>query len=79
MSGGDFSEGGGGPAGSPLEPRVAKVEAAVEHIERDIADIKAEMRTMRANARSDFRLLFGTIISVALGLAALLSKGLHWL
>ena len=61
-----------------MEPRVARVEAAVEHIERDIADIKAEMRTKRANVRGDFRLLFGAIISVALGLAAIMAKGFHW-
>ena len=77
MSGGDF-EGAGSPAASSLEPRVAKVEAAVEHIERDIADIKAEMRTMRANARGDFQLLFGATISVALGLAAIMAKGFRW-
>lgn len=33
---------------------------------------------MRANARGDFRILFGAIISVALGLAAIMVKGFHW-
>ena len=32
---------GGGPHDPGLEARVAKLEAAVEHIQRDIADIKA--------------------------------------
>ena len=78
MSGGGFGEEAGGPAASPLQPRVAKLEALVEHIERDTADIKAEMRTMHANARGDVRLLFGAIISVALGLAAIIVEGFHW-
>jgi hypothetical protein len=37
-----------------MEPRVAKLEAAVEHIQRDIGDIKSDVRALRDNARSDF-------------------------
>ncbi len=33
---------------------------------------------MHANARGDVRLLFGAIISVALGLAAIIVEGFHW-
>jgi len=29
--------------------------------------------------QTDFRLLFGAIIAVTLGLAALMAKGFHWL
>ncbi|RED38151.1 hypothetical protein BJ123_105231 [Rhodopseudomonas thermotolerans] len=49
--------------------RIAKLEAAVEHIERDIGDIKTELRSLRGEARVDFRLLFGAIIAVALGVS----------
>jgi hypothetical protein len=59
--------------------RIAKLEAAVEHIERDIGDIKTELRGLRGEARVDFRLLFGAIIAVALGIAGLMAKGFHWL
>jgi hypothetical protein len=70
--------GGGGTSGG-MEPRVAKLEAAVEHIQRDTTDIKTDMRTLRDNARTDFRLLFSAIIVVALGLAGLMARGFHWL
>ena len=62
-----------------MEARVAKLDASVEHIAVDIAGIKDELKPLRANARTDFRLIFGALISVALGLAALMAKGFHWL
>ena len=67
---------GGEPAG--LEARVAKLEAAVE-FQRSIAEIRTELQILRANARSDFRLIFAALLAVALGLAWLLAKGFHWL
>ncbi|MFZ5739075.1 MAG: hypothetical protein ACOY6K_19580 [Pseudomonadota bacterium] len=71
------SDGGGTFDG--MGARIAKLEAAVEHIERDIGDIKTELRSLRGEARVDFRLLFGAIIAVALGIAGLMAKGFHWL
>ncbi len=62
-----------------MEPRVAELEATVEHVRSDIADIKGDLRALRGEARTDFRLLFGAIIVVALGLAGFMAKGLHWL
>ena len=72
--GGSGSSGGGG-----IEARVAKVEAAIEHIQSDISDIKSDIRDLRSETRIDFRLLFGAIIAVALGLAGVMAKGFHWL
>jgi hypothetical protein len=67
------------PAGfDGMEARVAKLEGAVGHIERDIGDIKADVRTIRDHARTDFRVLFGGIIAVALGLAGMMARGFHW-
>jgi hypothetical protein len=63
---------------SGMEARVAKLEAGVEHIQRDIGDIKADVRTIRDHARTDFRILFGGIIAVALGLAGMMARGFHW-
>jgi len=62
-----------------MEARVAKLEAVVEHIQADIGDIKINIRGLRADARSDFRILFGALITVALGLTGLIAKGFHWL
>jgi hypothetical protein len=62
-----------------MEMRVAKLEASVEYIQRDIGDIKIEVRGLRADARSDFRLLFGALIAAVLALAGLMAKGFHWI
>jgi len=69
---------GGGPHDPGMEARVAKLEAHIEHIQRDITDIKSDVREIKRDARADFRLLFGAIIFVALGLAGLMAKGFHW-
>lgn len=73
-----LSGGGSGGTSGGMEARVAKLEATLEHIGREMSDVKADVRTLRDNARTDFRVLFGAIIAVALGLAGLLAKGFHW-
>ena len=62
-----------------MEARVAKLEITVDHMREDIRDIKVDLRLMRDHARTDFRLLFGALITVALGLAALIAHGFKWL
>lgn len=57
---------------------MAKVEASLEHIGREMSDVKTELRSLRDNARTDFRVVFGAIIAVALGLAGMMAKGFHW-
>ena len=75
--GGDGGDNGG------MEARVAKLESAVEFIQRDIGELKPDIKEMRGDITSirttDFRILFGAIIAVALGLAGLMAKGFHWL
>ncbi|MFD4837680.1 hypothetical protein ACFWP0_09235 [Achromobacter sp. NPDC058515] len=83
-------QGGGGPPNIPvaggrdpgdnggMEARVAKLEAAADFIQREISDLKTEVRGLRSDARNDFRMLFGALITVALGLAALMAKGFGW-
>ena len=61
-----------------LEARITKLEAGIE-FQRNIAEIKTELQILRANARSDFRIIFALIIAAASGLAWLLAKGFHWL
>ena len=66
-----------------MEARVAKLEVAVEYIQHDIAELKADVRELRTEVHrirtTDFRILFGAIISVALGLSAIMAKGFGWL
>lgn len=72
---------------SGLDARLAKVEAHVEHIQTDIAEIKTDLKDLRktdiAGLRktddSNFRILFAAIIFVALGLAGLMAKGFDWI
>lgn len=71
-----FGNGNGG--GDDMLVRVAKLESDVEHIKTALKDIKEDLREIKRDARTDFRMLFGAIITVALGLAALMSKGFHW-
>jgi hypothetical protein len=71
--------GDGGGTFDGMEARVAKLEASIQHIQTDVADIKNDVRSLRDNARTDFRILFGAVITVALGLAALMARGFHWL
>lgn len=80
---GSVDNGGGPPHDGGMEARVAKLEATVEFIQRDIKELKDDMRAVRSDISSirttDFRILFGAIITVALGLAGLMAKGFHWL
>jgi len=78
-SGHPLKSGDGDGTSDGMEARVAKLEAVLEHIGREMTDMKADIRTLRDNARTDSRVLFGAIIAVALGLAGLLAKGFHWL
>jgi hypothetical protein len=66
-----------------MEARVAKLEAHVEHVQGDLTDIKKDIRDLRDAVNSirttDFRLIMGAIITVALGLAAMMAHGFKWL
>lgn len=81
LRGGSHSSGSGdgGSMDGMLEARVAKLEALSEHVVRDLGELKADVRELRRDARTDFRMLFGAIIFVALGLAGLMAKGFQWL
>lgn len=74
-----LTSGGGGGIFNGMEARVAKLESDVGYIKDNISDIKKDVAEIKRDARTDFRLLFGAIIFVALGLAGLLAKGFHWL
>ena len=72
---------GGGDGGDDggMEARVARLEAHVSHIDQTMTEMKADVRDMRNDMRGDFRLLFGALITVALGLTAIMAKGFGWL
>jgi len=48
-----------------MDARIAKLESDVDHIQSDTREIKQDIREMKVDARTDFRILFGSIIGVA--------------
>jgi hypothetical protein len=62
-----------------MEPRIAKLEAAMDHVQADVRDIKTDIRDIKKDAREDFRILFGALIAGILALAGLMAHGFHWL
>lgn len=66
-----------------MESRISRLEAKVGHIQRDIQQLKVETRALRSEMIGirtiDFRLIFGAIITVALGLAGMMATGFGWL
>lgn len=62
-----------------MDARIAKLEVTVEHVKDDIREIKTDFREHRSTTQTDFRILFGALITVALGLAALMAHGFHWI
>ncbi|HHG9988687.1 MULTISPECIES: hypothetical protein [Yersinia] len=74
-----LKHGGNDGGNSMLEVRVAKLESDVEYIKKSIDDVKLDVREIKRDARTDFRIIFGSLIAVALGLAGIMAKGFHWL
>ncbi|MDU7494296.1 MULTISPECIES: hypothetical protein [Providencia] len=62
-----------------MHVRIAKIESDISYIKRDISDIKDDLKELKKDAKIDFRLFFGSLIAVALGLAGLMAKGFGWL
>lgn len=89
-----MAEQGGRPPNSPppsgIEARVARLEASLSHVEADVHEIRGDLKELRRenqssakelrrDAQTDFRLMFGTLVSVALGLSGIMAKGFGWL
>lgn len=55
----------GGNGGDGLEPRLAKVEATIEHVQSDISEIKKDIR----ETRGDWKILMGAIATTFVLLA----------
>ena len=62
-----------------MEARLAKLEAIAESQDRRMALLEQDIREVRRDLRGDFRLTWGGLFAVALGLAAMMAKGFHWI
>ncbi|MCD1640121.1 hypothetical protein K7H92_15495 [Pseudomonas stutzeri] len=75
----DGNDNGDPPGGGGMEARVAKLENHFEYIRRDLDDVKLDVREIKKDMREDFRIMFGALVVVALGLAGMMAKGFGWL
>ena len=71
--------GGGGSGGDGVEARIARVESDVKNIFIHLGDIKTDIRELRSDIKTDFRILWGALFVATIGLAGLLAKGFEWI
>ncbi|HCT5193988.1 TPA: hypothetical protein OTZ41_001005 [Raoultella ornithinolytica] len=62
-----------------MESKLSRLESEVGHINGAMKELGNDVKELRRDSRTDFRLLFGSLIAVALGLAGLMAKGFHWI
>jgi hypothetical protein len=72
-----------------LEANIGFLREEMREVRKDMRDLRTELKgdvsglrgdinSVLAKQETDFRLLFGINITVALGLAGLMAKGFHW-
>lgn len=77
--GASASVGGGGDDGmwqQTVETRLSELRGDIQGLRTEVA---GEFRAVRDRQERDFRLLFGVVVTVALGLAGLLAHGFKWI
>ena len=88
----NLAGGGGSPHDPGMEARVAVLEEIASATKQATADLRTEARetnrridalrdtvvALRDAGEVNFRIMFGALITTALGLAALMAKGFHW-
>lgn len=69
-----------------MDGRMGRMESDISYIKRDISDVKDDIKDVRndikdirKDMKGDFRLTFGALIAVALGLAGLMARGFGWI
>jgi septal ring factor EnvC (AmiA/AmiB activator) len=67
----------------PIREDVNGLRADFRDLRNDMSHLRDQSRTdmshLRDQSRMDFRVLFGAMISLALGMAALMARGFHWI
>ncbi len=61
-----------------MEARVAVLEQIAKDTRDVLVEMKRDIRDIRNDQKIDFRLLFGALITVAVGLAAIMAHGFKW-
>jgi septal ring factor EnvC (AmiA/AmiB activator) len=65
-----------------IEAHLARIDVAIEYMQRDIKEIKEvslkemkeEIRALRLEHRSDFRVLVAAILTLAIGMAGTMAR-----
>lgn len=80
-----ISNAGNGGDGMDLEPRVAKIEANIEHINKSVEEIKLDLRVLRSDMNnslkeihSDMKHHFFWLLGTIFALGAIMAHGFHW-
>lgn len=61
-----------------LEIRIAKIEIHLDYLKQNVDKIKTDIEDIKKSNQTDFRILFGALITVTIGLAGLMAKGFGW-
>ncbi len=67
------------PYTTEMEARIAVLEQIAKDTKDILVDMKQDIRDIRHDQKTDFRLLFGALISAAIGLSYLMAHGFRWL
>ena len=62
-----------------LQTLETRLSALGGHVQRVRTEVSSEFRAVRDRQEWDFRLLFGVVVTVTLGLAGLLAHGFKWI
>ncbi len=62
-----------------MESRIAVLEEIASSTKSTLRELREDVRWVRDKQETDFRIMFGVLITAALGLATLMARGFHWL
>ena len=75
----DHGGGGGDNGGMELTERIARVEEKVSGLDKRLSLVESDLRDLIKKVDSHFIVLAGMVIATAVGLAAMMAKGFHWM
>ncbi|AUV95230.1 TPA: hypothetical protein SMJ25_000647 [Klebsiella michiganensis] len=62
-----------------MESDISYIKRDISDVKDDIKDVRNDIKDIRKDMKGDFRLTFGALIAVALGLAGLMARGFGWI
>jgi hypothetical protein len=62
-----------------VETRLGELGERVARVETGIDFLRSDIKSLGDRHTTDFRLMFGALVTVALGLSSLMAKGFGWL